>query len=515
MTSITTESSKDLGVKPRDAERSKNFFALGLISWLYTRPTDATESWIKEKYANKPLVMEANLRAFKAGFHFGETAELFESSYEVRPAALEPGEYVNITGNTAAAWGLIAAAAQANLPLFLGTYPITPASDILHELSKHKQFGVKTFQAEDEISGIGAALGAAFGGALGVTTTSGPGIDLKSETIGLAISLELPLLIIDIQRGGPSTGLPTKTEQADLLSAMYGRHGEAPLPIVAAKTPSHCFEATVEAVRLAVKYRTPVMLLSDGYLANGTEPWRLPDLEDLPVIDPDFATEANHTEADGEKVFWPYIRDSETLARPWAPPGLAGLEHRIGGLEKADGSGNVAYDGANHERMTRLRAAKIAGIAHDIPLVDVDDPDGDADVLVVGWGSTYGAIAAGVRRVRARGYSVAHAHLVHLNPFPADLGAVLSRYRRVLVPEVNLGQLSRLLRAEYLVDAVSFTQVQGIPFRAAAMEAAILQQIEGTSDPIEGGTTSTVHTTNGNGASKERATAPTSGKVSD
>ncbi len=515
MTSITTQVSKDAGVKPRDAERSKNFFALGLISWLYTRPTDATESWIKEKYANKPLVMEANLRAFKAGFHFGETAELFESSYEVRPAALEPGEYVNITGNTAAAWGLIAAAAQANLPLFLGTYPITPASDILHELSKHKQFGVKTFQAEDEISGIGAALGAAFGGALGVTTTSGPGIDLKSETIGLAISLELPLLIIDIQRGGPSTGLPTKTEQADLLSAMYGRHGEAPLPIVAAKTPSHCFEATVEAVRLAVKYRTPVMLLSDGYLANGTEPWRLPDLEDLPVIDPDFATEANHTEADGEKVFWPYIRDSETLARPWAPPGLAGLEHRIGGLEKADGSGNVAYDGANHERMTRLRAAKIAGIAHDIPLVDVDDPDGDADVLVVGWGSTYGAIAAGVRRVRARGYSVAHAHLVHLNPFPADLGAVLSRYRRVLVPEVNLGQLSRLLRAEYLVDAVSFTQVQGIPFRAAAMEAAILQQIEGTSDPIEGGTTSTVHTTNGNGASKERATAPTSGKVSD
>jgi 2-oxoglutarate ferredoxin oxidoreductase subunit alpha len=515
MTSITTEVSKDAGVKPRDAERSKNFFALGLISWLYTRPTEATENWIKDKYANKPLVMEANLRAFKAGFHFGETAELFESSYEVRPAALEPGEYVNITGNTAAAWGLIAAAAQANLPLFLGTYPITPASDILHELSKHKQFGVKTFQAEDEISGIGAALGAAFGGALGVTTTSGPGIDLKSETIGLAISLELPLLIIDIQRGGPSTGLPTKTEQADLLSAMYGRHGEAPLPIVAAKTPSHCFEATVEAVRLAVKYRTPVMLLSDGYLANGTEPWRLPDLEELPVIDPDFATEANHTEADGEKVFWPYVRDSETLARPWAPPGLAGLEHRIGGLEKADGSGNVAYDGANHERMTRLRAAKIAGIAHDIPPVDVDDPDGDADVLVIGWGSTYGAIAAGVRRVRARGYQVAHAHLVHLNPFPADLGAVLGRYRRVLVPEVNLGQLSRLLRAEYLVDAVSFTQVAGIPFRAAAMEAAILQQIEGTSEPIEGGTTSTIHTTNGNGVSNGRATAPASGKVSD
>ncbi len=482
MTSITTEVSKEAGVKPRDAERSKNFFALGLISWLYTRPTEATISWIQQKYSGKPLVMEANLRAFKAGYHFGETAELFESSYEVRPASLEPGEYVNITGNTATAWGLIAAATQSGLQLFLGTYPITPASDILHELSKHKQFGVRTFQAEDEISGIGAALGAAFGGALGVTTTSGPGIDLKSETMGLAISLELPLLIIDIQRGGPSTGLPTKTEQADLLHAMYGRHGEAPLPIVAAKTPAHCFEATMEAVRLAIKYRTPVMLLSDGYLANGTEPWRLPDLADLPAIDPGFAAEPNHTGPDGTQGFWPYIRDAETLARPWAPPGLAGLEHRIGGLEKSDGSGNVAYDGPNHERMTRLRAAKVAGIVSDIPPTDVDDEDGAA-VLVVGWGSTYGAIAAGVRRVRARGYQVAHAHLVHLNPFPADLGEVLRRYRKVLVPEVNLGQLSRLLRAEYLVDTVSFTQVQGIPFRAAAMEAAILQQIEGVEPP--------------------------------
>jgi 2-oxoglutarate ferredoxin oxidoreductase subunit alpha len=507
MTSITTEVSKDAGVKPRDAERSKNFFALGLISWLYTRPTEATVDWIQEKYAGKPLVMEANLRAFKAGYHFGETAELFESSYEVRPAALEPGEYVNITGNTATAWGLIAAAAQSGLQLFLGTYPITPASDILHELSKHKQFGVRTFQAEDEISGIGAALGAAFGGGLGVTTTSGPGIDLKSETMGLAISLELPLLIIDIQRGGPSTGLPTKTEQADLLHAMYGRHGEAPLPIVAAKTPAHCFEATMEAVRLAVKYRTPVMLLSDGYLANGTEPWRLPDLAELPVIDPGFATESNHTDADGTEIFWPYIRDAETLARPWAPPGLAGLEHRIGGLEKSDGSGNVAYDGPNHERMTRLRAAKVAGIAADIPPTDVDDEEG-AEVLVIGWGSTYGAIAAGVRRVRARGYRVAHAHLVHLNPFPADLGQVVGRYRRVLVPEVNLGQLSRLLRAEFLIDAVSFTQVQGIPFRAAAMEAAILQQIDGAApaDGVDGAAAAA-----GNG----RAGRAPNGKVSD
>ena len=481
MTSITTESSKELGVKPRDAERSKNFFALGLISWLYTRPVEPTVEWIAEKYAGKELIKEANQRAFKAGYHFGETAELFESSYEVKPAVLEPGEYANVTGNTAAAWGLIAASIRSGLPLFLGTYPITPASDILHELSKHKQFGVRTFQAEDEISGIGAALGAAFGGALGVTTTSGPGLDLKSEMMGLAISLELPLLIIDVQRGGPSTGLPTKTEQADLLHAMYGRHGDAPVPIVAAKTPSHCFDATIEAVRIAVKYRTPVILLSDGYLANGTEPWKLPDLEDLPSIDPDIATGPNHVEDDGTESFWPYLRDETTLARPWAPPGLAGLEHRIGGLEKSDGSGNVAYDGANHELMTRLRAAKIAGIANDIPPTEVDDEDG-AEVLVIGWGSTYGAIAAGVQRVRARGLKVAQAHLVHLNPFPADLGDVLKRYQRVLVPEVNLGQLSRMLRAEYLVDAVSLTQVSGIPFRAASMETAILQMIEDSAD---------------------------------
>jgi len=475
MTSITTEVSKDAGVKPRDAERSKNFFALGLISWLYTRPLEATATWIEEKYEGKPLVKEANLRALRAGFDFGETAELFESSYEVRPAELAPGEYVNITGNTATAWGLIAASVQSGLPLFLGTYPITPASDILHELSKHKEFGVRTFQAEDEIAGIGAALGAAFGGALGVTTTSGPGLDLKAEMIGLAINLELPLLIIDVQRGGPSTGLPTKTEQADLLHAMYGRHGEAPLPIVAARTPSHCFEATLEAVRLAITYRTPVILLSDGYLANGTEPWRLPAVDELPRLDPDFATGPNHVDADGNDEFWPYLRNEETLARPWAPPGLAGLEHRIGGLEKQDGTGNVNYDGANHERMTRLRAAKIDGIANDIPPTEVDDIDGDAEVLVLGWGSTYGAIAAGVQRTRARGHKVAQAHLVHLHPFPTDLGDVLRRYRKVLVPEVNLGQLSRLLRAEYLVDVVSFTQLRGIPFRAAAMEAAILE----------------------------------------
>jgi len=478
MTSITQEVCKEAGVKPRDAERSKNFFALGLVSWLYTRPTEPTVEWIAKRFADRPQVAEANTRAFRAGFDFGETTELFESHYEVRAAPFTKGEYVQVTGNQALAWGLIAAARQAGLPLFLGSYPITPASDILHELSRRKEFGVRTFQAEDEIAGVGAALGAAFGGALGVTTTSGPGLDLKAETIGLAINLELPLLIIDVQRGGPSTGLPTKTEQADLLHAMYGRHGEAPLPIVAAMTPSHCFEAAIEAARLAITYRTPVILLSDGYLANGAEPWRLPDLEALPTIEPGFATGPNHTAEDGAEVFWPYARDERTLARPWAPPGVAGLEHRIGGLEKADGTGNVSYDPANHEKMVRIRAAKIAGIADAIAPVVVDDENDDATVLVLGWGSTFGAIAAGVRRVRAGGRRVAHAHLTHLNPFPSNLGDVLGRYERVLVPEVNLGQLSRMVRAEYLVDARSLNQVRGTPFRAAEIEAAILSLME-------------------------------------
>ncbi len=479
MTSITKEVCKEAGVKPRDAERSKNFFALGLVSWLYTRPTDPTIEWIEKRFADRPQVAEANTRAFRAGFHFGETAELFESNYEVRPANFAPGEYVQVTGNQALAWGLIAGAKLAGVPLFLGSYPITPASDILHELSRRKEFGVRTFQAEDEIAGIGAALGAAFGGSLGVTTTSGPGLDLKSETLGLAVNLELPLLLVDVQRGGPSTGLPTKMEQADLLHAMFGRHGEAPLQIVAAKTPSHCFEAAIEAIRLAITYRTPVILLSDGYLANGAEPWRLPDVESLAPIDPAFATEPNHTEADGTARFWPYIRDERTLARPWAPPGIPGLEHRIGGLEKADGSGNVSYDPLNHERMVHLRAAKIDGIARDIAPIEVDDESGDAEVLVVGWGSTFGAIAAGVRRVRARGKKVAHAHLVHLNPFPANLGEVVGRYRHVLVPEVNLGQLSLLLRAEFLVDVQSLSKMQGVPFRAAEIETAIVDLLGG------------------------------------
>jgi 2-oxoglutarate/2-oxoacid ferredoxin oxidoreductase subunit alpha len=474
MTSMTMEAVKPSGTKPREAERSKNFFALGLISWLYTRPTEPTLKWIDERFAKTPMVAEANTLAFKAGFNFGETAELFPSTYEVKPATHEPGTYTNISGNTALAWGLIAAGHLAKLPLFLGSYPITPASDILHELSKHKNFGVRTVQAEDEIAGIGAALGAAYAGSLGITTTSGPGIDLKTETIGLATNLELPLLVIDIQRGGPSTGLPTKTEQADLLQAMFGRHGEGPVPIVAPSTPGDCFFAAIEAARIAIKYRTPVFLLSDGYLANGAEPWRVPDVESLPDISVDFATEPNHVTEEGTAEFWPYLRDPETLARPWAIPGTPGLTHRIGGLEKADGSGDVSYDPANHELMSRVRAAKIAGIANDIPHVEVDDPDGTAELLVLGWGSTYGAIQAAIRRVRAQGRPVAHAHLRHLNPFPLNLGEVLASYRKILVPEMNFGQLVKLVRAEYLVDAKPLSKMKGKPFRAEEIESAIL-----------------------------------------
>ena len=481
MTSITQEVCKEAGVKPRDAERSKNFFALGLISWLYTRPVEPTIEWIAERFAGRPQVADANTRAFRAGYDFGETAELFESNYEVKPATFEKGEYVQVTGNQALAWGLITAARLAGLTIFLGSYPITPASDILHELSRRKEFGVRTFQAEDEIAGIGAALGASFGGALGVTTTSGPGLDLKSETIGLAINLELPLVVVDVQRGGPSTGLPTKTEQADLLHAMYGRHGEAPVPIVAPQTPSDCFAAAIEATRIAVKYRTPVILLSDGYLANGAEPWRLPELDALEPIDPGFASEPNHVEEDGTETFWPYVRDADTLARPWAPPGLPGLEHRIGGLEKADGSGNVSYEGVNHERMVHLRRDKIAGIAADIPPVEVNDESGDAQLLLVSWGSTYAAVAAGVKRIRARGMKAAHVHLRHLNPLPPNLGEVLGRYTQILVPEVNLGQLSRILRAEFLVDAQTMSKMQGVPFRVGEIEAAITALLGGKS----------------------------------
>ena len=469
MTSITLESTKELGVKPRDAERSKNFFALGLVSWMYTRPIDPVVDWIEERFGSKPMVRDANLAAFKAGYHFGETAELFEHPWEVPPAQLPPGHYRNITGNVALAYGLIAASQSSKLPIAYASYPITPASDILHELSRHKNFGVRTLQAEDEIGAAGVAVGAAFAGHLGVTATSGPGMDLKAETMGLAISLELPLIVVDVQRGGPSTGLPTKTEQSDLLLAMYGRHGEAPMPVIAPRSPSHCFDAAFEAVRIALKYRTPVILLTDGYLANGAEPWLLPDVEALPDIGVPFADAPNH---DGE--FWPYLRDPETLARPWAIPGTPGLMHRIGGLEKEDGTGNVNYDPENHERMVRIRAEKVARIASDIPPVEVDDEDG-AELVVLGWGSTWGSIQVAVRRVRANGKKVAHAHLVHLNPFPSNLGDVLRGYDKVLVPEMNLGQLARLVRAEYLVDAQTLNKVQGIPFSAAEIEARILE----------------------------------------
>ena len=477
MTSLTKEACAELDVKPRDAERSKNFFALGVISWMYTRPMEPTLEWIGAKFAGKPNVAAANTAAYKAGHAFGETAELFESTYQVKPATLEPGTYTSITGNTALAWGLVAASRQAELPLFLGSYPITPASDILHELSKHKNFGVRTLQAEDEIAGIGSALGAAFGGHLAVTTTSGPGVALKSETMGLAVSLELPLLIINIQRGGPSTGLPTKTEAADLLMAMFGRHGESPIPIVASKSPADCFHVAIEAARIALKYRTPVMLLSDGYLANSSEPWRLPDVSTLPDLRTTFATEPNHVDDEGNPEFWPYLRDPDTLARAWAIPGTPGLMHRIGGIEKQDGTGNISYDPANHERMVELRAAKVAGIANDIPDLVVEGDVDEAELLVLGWGSTWGAIDGAVNRARDGGLKVASAHLTHLNPFPSNLRDVVTRYPRVIIPEMNLGQLSLLIRGQFLVDAKSISKVRGEPFTAGELEQAIREEI--------------------------------------
>ncbi|MDY7103508.1 MAG: 2-oxoacid:acceptor oxidoreductase subunit alpha [Actinomycetota bacterium] len=473
MTSLTKESVKPAGVKPRDAERSKNFFALGLVSWMYTRPTGPTVDWIEDKFGRNEMVKEANLLAFRAGHAFGETAELRADRYSVPRATREPGTYTSINGNTALAWGIIAAGQLAKLPVFLGSYPITPASDVLHELSRHKSFGVRTFQAEDEIAGVCAAVGAAYGGHLAFTTTSGPGMALKAEAVGLAVSLELPLVVVDIQRGGPSTGLPTKTEAADLLMAMYGRHGESPLPIVSCSSPADCFNGAIEAARLALAYRTPVVLMSDGYLATGSEPWLIPDPETLPDISVPFATETNHTNADGEPEFWPYLRDPETLARPWAVPGTPDLMHRIGGIEKEDGSGNISYDPSNHGHMTEVRAAKVAGIVRDIPRTEIVGDADDADVLVVGWGSTWGAITSAVRRERAAGRKVAHVHLTHLNPMPADLGDIVRRYPNVLVPEMNSGQLSRLLRAEFLVDARSVTKVEGVPFTAAELQDAI------------------------------------------
>ncbi|PVZ10135.1 2-oxoacid:acceptor oxidoreductase subunit alpha [Actinomycetospora cinnamomea] len=475
MATLTRGALEPTGMSKKDAERAKNMFALGLLSWMYHRGTEGTEQFLREKFAKKPDLAEANILAFRAGWNYGETTESFAVTYEVAPARLAEGTYRQITGNLALAYGVVAAGQQAKLPVFLGTYPITPASDVLHELSKHKGFGVTTFQAEDEIAGIGAALGASFGGSLGVTSTSGPGVALKSETIGLAVALELPLLILDVQRGGPSTGLPTKTEQADLLQAMYGRNGEAPVPIIAPQSPSDCFDAALEAARIALTYRTPVFLLSDGAIANGSEPWRVPDVDELPDLSVTFATEPNAP--DGSDEFWPYLRDADTLARPWAIPGTAGLEHRIGGLEKADGRGTISYDPDNHDRMVRLRQAKIDGIP--VPDIDVDDPSGEAEVLVVGWGSSYGPIGAACRRVRAAGLTVAQAHLRHLNPLPRNLGDVLRSYRRVVVPEMNLGQLAMLLRARYLVDAHSYTKVAGLPFQAEELAGVLTDAVKG------------------------------------
>ncbi|MEK9897200.1 MAG: 2-oxoacid:acceptor oxidoreductase subunit alpha [Actinomycetota bacterium] len=469
LTSMTVEALKEFDVTKKEAERAKNMFALGLLLWLYHRPTEGTIEFLEKKFASKPEIMKANIAAFQAGWSYGETTEEFSVQYEVKPAAMQPGTYRNITGNLALAYGLITASHQSGLRLFLGSYPITPASDILHELSKHKRFGVMTFQAEDEIAGIGAALGASYGGSLAVTTTSGPGIALKSETIGLAVSLELPLIVVDVQRGGPSTGLPTKTEQSDLLQAMFGRNGESPVPIIAPQSPADCFDATVEAARIAVTYRTPVFLLSDGYLANGSEPWCLPEVDSLPVIDPDFATKPNHQAEDGSEEFWAYQRDPQTLARPWAIPGTAGLEHRIGGLEKADGSGNISYDPENHDHMVRLRQAKVDAIADTIPDIEVDDPGGDARILMLGWGSTYGPIGAACQIVRRSGVKVAQAHLRHLNPFPRNLGEVLASYERVVVPEMNLGQLNMLLRSKFLIDTYGYNQVRGLPFKSSEL----------------------------------------------
>lgn len=481
LTGMTVAAVKEFGLNRKDSSRAKNMFALGLLSWMYNRPTEHTLSFLAEKFAKVPDIRDANITAYKTGYAFGETTEAFAVRYEVAPAPMPPGNYRQISGNVALAYGLMTGAQKAGLPLFLGAYPITPASDVLHELSKHKKFGVTTFQAEDEIAAIGAALGASFAGHLGITTSSGPGIALKAETVGLAVMTELPLVICDIQRAGPSTGMPTKTEQSDLLQVMYGRNGEAPVPVLAAQSPSDCFNTAVEAVRIAITYRTPVVLLSDGYLANGAEPWQIPDLSQIEAIDPGFATETNGVDAKGSPIFLPYKRDPQTLARPWAIPGTPGLEHRIGGIEKDAETGNVSYDPANHEAMVQTRQAKVDGIAAALPELTVDDPSGDARVLVLGWGSTYGPITAAVRRVRATGRSVAQTHLRHLNPFPTNLGEVLRNYDKVVVPEMNLGQLAMMLRAKYLVDVHSYSRVRGLPISLSELAVDLETEIDSLS----------------------------------
>ncbi len=483
LTSLTVDAVAKVGLSRKDAERSKNMFALGLLSWLYHRPLEGTRRFLETKFGGKQEILRANLVALEAGWSYGETTEGFAVHYEVKPTVLAAGRYRTIRGNQALAYGLVAAAERAGLPLYLGSYPITPASDILHELSALKHFGVRTFQAEDEIAGVAAALGASYGGSLGVTTTSGPGIALKAETIGLAVTLELPLIIVDVQRGGPSTGLPTKTEQADLLQVMFGRNGEAPVPVIAPQSASDCFTMALEAARIATTYRTPVFLLSDGYLANGSEPWLIPSVDSLPDLRVQFANAPNHVAnakaGEPEKTdFWPYLRDPVTLARPWAIPGTPGLEHRIGGIEKMDGSGNISYDPTNHDHMVRTRAAKIAGI--DVPLLEVDDPTGDAGILVLGWGSTFGPITGAVRKLRTEGVTVAQAHLKYLNPMPANTEVVLRSYRQVVLPEMNLGQLALLLRGLFLVDVIGINQVRGLPFRIDELVGAVRGVIDGT-----------------------------------
>lgn len=465
ITTLTLAALREVDLPHKQAERCKNFFALGLMYWLFDRPLDVTLKWIEQKFAKNPAIAQANALAVKAGYAYGEATEMFTTHYRVRKAAIEPGVYRHITGNEATAWGFIAASQLAGRPLFYASYPITPASDILHELSLHKNFGVKTFQAEDEIAAVCAAIGAAFAGHLGLTGTSGPGLALKSEAINLAVMTELPLVVIDVQRAGPSTGMPTKTEQADLLQAMFGRNSDSPVVVVAPATPAECFTMAIESFRIATKYMVLVIYLSDGYLANGAEPWKLPSLDELPKFEVRFRTEP--------EGFFPYLRDEATLARPWAIPGTPGLEHRIGGLEKQHITGNVSYDPANHQLMTRLRAEKVARVANDIPDVEVLGPP-EGDLLVVGWGSTYGAITSAVERLQARGASVSSVHLRYLNPFPKNLGEVLRQFHKVLVPELNSGQLALLLRARYVIDAISYSKVQGKPFKIAE----IVQKIE-------------------------------------
>jgi len=469
VTKMTTLALKDTGLPNRSVMRSRNFFALGVVSWLYNRPIEPTLEWIQQRFGKNKAVAEANTLAIKGGYNLGENTDMFASSYEIKPAQIDPGTYRNITGNSATALGFVVAAQKAGLPLFLGSYPITPASDVLHELAEYKNYNVTTFQAEDEIAGVGSALGAAFGGALAITTTSGPGMNLKAETLGLAASVELPMVVTNIQRAGPSTGMPTKPEQTDLLQALYGRHGETPLPVIAASTPADCFYAAFEAARIAIKYMTPVILLTDGFLANASEPWLLPSVADLQDIEVEFRTDP--------QGFFPYLRDEQTLARPWVKPGTPGLEHRIGGIEKDYLTGNISYAPANHEQMVRVRHQKVTRITQEIPPTKVHGPE-RGKLLVLGWGSTYGAIAAAVEDAQAQGHTVAHAHLRHLNPLPADLGDVLSRYDRVLVPEMNMGQLLKLVRAEYLIDAIGLNKIQGRPFKVSEVATRIARLLE-------------------------------------